>query len=56
MTMHEALHPRNDIDRVYVSRKEGKRGLDSPEDRVDASIQILEDSVEKRGGRLITTT
>ena len=23
MTMHKALHPRDDVDRVYVSRKEG---------------------------------
>ena len=27
MTMHEALHPRDDIDRVYVTRKEWGRGL-----------------------------
>ena len=26
MTMHEALHPRDDIDRLYVSRKKGGRG------------------------------
>ena len=26
MTMHKALHPRDDIDRLYVSRKEGERG------------------------------
>ena len=38
MTMHKALHPTND-----VSRKEGGRGLASIEDRVDASIQRLED-------------
>ena len=23
MTMHKALHPRDDTDRLYVSRKEG---------------------------------
>ena len=28
MTMHKALHPRDDVDRLYVSRKEGGRGLD----------------------------
>ena len=27
MTMHKALHPRDDVDRLYVSRKEGGRGL-----------------------------
>ena len=26
MTMYKALHPRDDIDRLYVSKKEGRRG------------------------------
>ena len=43
MTMHKALHPRDDVDRLYVYRKEGGRGLTSIEDSVDASIQRLED-------------
>ena len=38
MSMHKALHPRDDVDRLYVSRKEGGRGLTSIEDSVDASI------------------
>ena len=38
MTMHGALHPRDDVDRLYVSRKEGGRGLVSIEDSVDAPI------------------
>ena len=42
MTMHKALHPRDDVDRLYVSRKEGGRGLASIEDNVDASIRRLE--------------
>ena len=54
MTMHKALHPRDDVDRLYVSRKEGGRGLASIEDSVDASIQRLEDYIEKLGGGLIT--
>ena len=45
--MHKALNPRDDIDRLYVSRKEGGRGLASIEDTVDASIQRLEDFIEK---------
>ena len=32
MTMHKALHPRDDVDRLYVSRKEGGRGLANIED------------------------
>ena len=43
MTMHKALHPRYDVDRLYVSRKEGGRGFAGTEDTVDASIQRLED-------------
>ena len=39
MTMHNALHPRDDVDRLYVSRKEGGKGLTSIENSVDASIQ-----------------
>ena len=55
MTMHKALHPRDDVNRLYVSRKEKRKGFTSTEDSVDASIR-LEDYIEKRGGRLITTT
>ena len=54
MTMRKATHPRDDVDRLYVSRKEGKRGLASIEDSVDASIQRLEDYIEKHERGLIT--
>ena len=43
LTMHKALHPRDDIDRLYVLRKEGGRWLTSIEDSVDTSIQRFED-------------
>ena len=52
--MHKALHPRDDVDRLYVSRKEGGRGLASIEDSVDASLQRLEDYIQKHDGGLIT--
>ena len=52
MTIHKALHPKDDVDRLYVSRKEGGRGLTN----IDAAIQRLEDYIEKRGGRLIRAT
>ena len=32
--MHKGLHPKSDIDRLYVSRKEGRRGLVSCESTV----------------------
>ena len=55
MTMHKALHPRDDVDKLYVSRKEGGRGLASIDDTVDASIQRLEDYIEKLERGIITT-
>ena len=56
MTMHKALNPRDDVDRLYVSRKEGRRGLTGIEDSIDTSMQRLEDYKEKRIERLITAT
>ena len=56
MTMHKALHPRDDIDRLYVLRKEGGRGLASLEVSVEATIQWLEDYIKKCWGRRITAT
>ena len=54
--MHKALHPRDNVDRLYVSRKAGGRGLTSIEDSVDASIQRLENYIQKHEGGLITAT
>ena len=56
MTMHKALHPRDDVDRLNVSRKEGGRRLTGTENSVDASIQRLTDYIENPGGRLIIAT
>ena len=53
MTMHKVLHPRDDINRLYVSRKERGRRLASMEYNVDSSIR-LEDYIEKHEGGLIT--
>ena len=54
MTMHKALHPRDDVDRLYVPRKEGGRGLASIEDSVDTSIQRFEHYIGKQERGLIT--
>ena len=51
MTMHKALHPRDNVDRLYVSRKEEGKGLASIEDRL---IQRLENYIERHEGGLIT--
>ena len=56
MTMHKALHPRDNVARQYVSRKEGGGGLASIKDSVDASIQRLKDYMQKHEGGLITAT
>ena len=54
MTMYKALHPRDDVDRLYVSRKVGGRELASIEDSVDTSIQRLENYIQKHDAGLIT--
>ena len=56
MTMHMALHPRDDVDRLYVSRREAGRELGGIKDSVDVSIQRIEDYIQKRGRRLIAAT
>ena len=55
MTMNKALHYRDEVDRLYMSRKEGGRGLTSIEDSDEASMQRLDDYIEKHG-ELITAT
>ena len=56
MTIHKALHPRDDVVRLYVSKREEGRRLASTEHSVGKLIQRLEDYIEKRGRRLITAT
>ena len=46
MTMHKALHPRDDVERLYLSRKGGGRGLANIQDSVDITIQRLEDYIK----------
>ena len=55
MTMHKTLHPREDVDQLYVSRKEGGRGIACIEGSADISIQRLEDYIEKYEGGQIRT-
>ena len=51
MTTHTALHPRDVVDRLYASGKEGGWEPTNLEDSGAASIERLEDY--KHGGRLI---
>ena len=39
MTILKALHPRDDIEKLLVSRKYGRIGFTSGKDCVDTSIQ-----------------
>ena len=47
MIMHKTLHPRDDIDRLYMSRKEGERGFDNIKDCFDGSIKNLRTSLKR---------
>ena len=49
---YQALHPRDNIDRLYVSRKERERGLASNENCIAISMQNLEDYVQKENDYL----
>ena len=48
MTIYKPLHQRDDSGRLYVSRKERRRGFASIENYVDTSAQGLEDNIKKR--------
>ena len=55
MTMHQALNPKNDVTRIYLSKKEGGRGLISVEDTVKLNILGLERYVLTSEERLLIT-
>ena len=52
-TMYGALHPKSDVDRLCIPRKEGGRGLISIEDCVELAIRGLEVYVHGSEERLI---
>ena len=51
-----ALHSRDDIDRLYVSRKEGGRGHAGIQNSVDTSIRRFEDNSKKSKEKPTTAT
>ena len=55
-TIYGALHPKSDVDRLYIPRKEGGRGLISIEDCVELAIRGLEVYVHGNDERLIQAT
>ena len=50
------MHHRDDVKILYVSIKEGGRGLANIENSVDLLIQEQNDCIKKRRGRLIKAT
>ena len=55
-TIYGALHPKLDVDRLYIPRKEGGRGLISIEDCGELAIRGLEVYVYGSKERLIQAT
>ena len=51
--MYGALHPKSDVGRLYIPRKEGGRGLISIEDCVELAIRGLEVYVHGSEEKLI---
>ena len=52
-TIYGALHPKSDVDRLYIPRKEGGRGLISSEGCVELAIRGMEVYVHGSEERLI---
>ena len=53
-TIYGALHPKSDVDRLYIPRKKGGRGLISIEDCVELVVTGLEVYVHGKGGKIDT--
>ena len=52
-TIYGALHPKSDVDRLRIPRKEGGRGLISIEDYVELAIRVLEMYLHGSDKRLV---
>ena len=52
--MHNAIHLKGNVDRLYISRKEGGRGLQDVEEVVELTNLQLENYVKKSTERLLT--
>ena len=46
MSIHKALHPKDDVDRLHVLRKEEGRNLTHIENSIDASMHRLDDYIK----------
>ena len=52
--MHNALHPKSNVDRLYIPRKEGGRGLQGVKETVKLTNLGLENYVKESRDRLLT--
>ena len=55
MTMHNALHPKSNVDRLYLPRKDGGRGLLGVEDTVNIAKVSLKKYVNNSTERLLSS-
>ena len=55
MTMHNALHPKSNVDRLYLLRKDGGRGLLGVEDTVNIAKVSLKKYVNNSTERLLSS-
>ena len=53
MRMHNALHPKSNVDRLYIPRREGGRGLQGVEETVKVKNLGLENYVKESRQRLL---
>ena len=52
--MHNTLHPKSNVDRLYIPRKEDVRGLQGVEETVNLTNLKLENYVKESRERLLT--
>ena len=52
-TIYGGLHPKSDVDRLYIPRKDGGRGSIAIEDCVQLTVRVLEMCVRRSGERLL---
>ena len=54
--MHRALDSRDDIYRLYISRKEGGGGLTNIKNSVDPSVRVPEEYIKKSKEKIIAAS
>ena len=54
MTMHNVLHPKSNVDHLYIPRKKGGRGLQGIKEAVKVTNLGLQNNVKESRERLLT--